>query len=82
MALGEAQQCTSLAVLSQCVDKVLERAVPHVSQRSLHQSLLQQQVHQRQLVVLEAQLAQALQNARDPQIVVLRPVCEKQEPFG
>lgn len=82
MALGEAQQCTSLAVLSQCVDKVLKRTVAHVSQCALHQSLLQQQVHQRQLVALEAQLSQALQDARDPQIVVLRPVWEKQEPYG
>lgn len=74
MALGKAQQCTSLAVLSQCVDKVLKRTVAHVNQRALHQSLLEQQVHQRQLVALEAQLTQALQDARDPQIVVLRPV--------
>lgn len=55
------------------VDIVLQDAVLHVGNGVVAQRLLQEQTSQRGLEGLVAKLAQGLQDASDPQVVVLGP---------
>lgn len=55
------------------VDVVLQDAVLHVGNGVLAQRLLQEQANQWGLEGLVAELPQGLQDASDPQVVVLRP---------
>lgn len=77
---GVAQQAPAGGRQADGVDKVFQDAVLHVGEGAVVKRLLQEQTHQRGLEALVSQLAQGLQDAGDPQVVVLRPKCSKETP--
>lgn len=73
MLAGVPEQTAAVGAEADGVDVILQGAVQHVGQGAPAQSLIQQQTHQGGLEGLEAQLTQRLEDARDPQIVMLGP---------
>lgn len=73
---GVAEQAPAGGRQTDGVHKVLQDAVLHAGKSVVAQRLLQEQVNQGGLERLVAQLAQGLEDASDPQVVVLGP--EKQ----
>lgn len=74
---GVAEQASAGGWQANGVDVVLQDAVLHVGNGVVAQWLLQEQTNQRGLEGLVAKLAQGLQDASDPQVVVLRPLENK-----
>lgn len=70
---GVAEQASAGGRQADGVDEVLQDAVLHVGKGVVAQRLLQEQTNQRGLEGLVAKLAQGLQDASDPQVVVLGP---------
>jgi len=70
---GVAEEAPASGRQADGVDVVLQGAVLHVGKRVVAQRLLQEQMDQLGLEGLVAQLAQGLQDASDPQVVVLGP---------
>lgn len=70
---GVAEQASAGGWQADGVDVVLQDAVLHVGNGVLAQRLLQEQANQWGLEGLIAKLPQGLQDASDPQVVVLRP---------
>ena len=71
---GVAEQAPAGGREADCVDVVLQDAVLHVWKGAVAQRLLQEEANQWGLEGLIAQFAQGLQDASDPQVVVLRPL--------
>lgn len=61
------------------VDEVLQHAVLHVLKRAAAQRLLQEEANQRGLECLVAELTEGLQDAGDPQVVVVGSEKTKRE---
>lgn len=70
---GVAEQASAGGWQADGVHVVLQGAVLHVGNGVVAQRLLQEQMNQRGLEGLIAKLAQGLQDASDPQVVVLGP---------
>lgn len=70
---GEAEQTSPRGRQANGVDVVLQDAVLHVWKGVVAQRLLQEEPNQRGLEGLVAKLAQRLQDASEPQVVVLGP---------
>lgn len=67
---GEAQQVAALAPAAHCEDEIVEHALAHGGQLAVDQSLLQEEAHQWCLQLLQAQLTQGLEDAREAEVVV------------
>lgn len=76
---GVAQQASAGGGQADGVDKVFQDAVLHIGEGAVEQRLLQEQTHQRGLEALVSQLPQGLQDAGDPQVVVLGPKNSKEK---
>lgn len=70
---GVAQQAPAGGRQTDGVDEVLQDAVLHVGEGAVVERLLQEQAHQRGFEALVPELPQGLQDAGDPQVVVLGP---------
>lgn len=73
MLPGVAEKAPASGRQADGVDVVLQDAVLHVGQRVVAQRLLQEEANQRGLEGLVAKFTQGLQDASDPQVVVLGP---------
>lgn len=79
MQVGIFQEVPALFPIEHGKQEVVEETLLDVGKLSVHQSLLEEEVHQRGLVVAETQSSQALQNARDAQVVVGVAVVDKRQ---
>lgn len=74
---GVAKQASAGGWQADGVDKVFQDAVLHVGERAVVERLLEEQTHQRGFETLVPKLPQGLQDAGDPQVVVLGPKVER-----
>lgn len=74
---GIAEQASAGGWQADGVDKVFQDAVLHVGQGAVAQRLLQEEANERGLKGLIAELTQGLQDASDPQVVVVGPSINK-----
>lgn len=68
-----AQQASAGGWQADGVDKVFQDAVLHVGEGAVVKRLLQEETNQRRFEALVSKLPQGLQDAGDPQVVVLGP---------
>lgn len=73
-----AQQASAGGWQADGVDEVFQDAVLHVGEGAVVKRLLQEEAHQWGFEALVSKLPQGLEDAGDPQVVVLGPKCSEE----